>query len=44
MRSQPRKSDDEAELYAAALRALMRRAHSRYGAPRHGSAETGKAD
>ena len=30
MRSQPRKSDDEAELYAAALRALMRRAHSTF--------------
>jgi regulatory protein len=28
MRSQPRKLDSEAELYAAALRALMRRAHS----------------
>jgi SOS response regulatory protein OraA/RecX len=30
MRSQPRKSDDEAELYAAALRALVRRAHSTF--------------
>ena len=28
MRSEPRKSSTEAELYAAALRALMRRAHS----------------
>ena len=28
MRSEPRKTDDENELYAAALRALMRRAHS----------------
>jgi regulatory protein len=28
MRSQPRKSESEAELYAAALRALMRRAQS----------------
>ena len=28
MRSEPRKIEDEAELYAAALRALMRRAHS----------------
>jgi regulatory protein len=30
MRSQPRKSESEAELYAAALRALMRRAHSTF--------------
>lgn len=30
MRPQPRKSDHEAELYAAALRALMRRAHSTF--------------
>ena len=30
MRSEPRKSNDEAELYAAALRALMRRAHSTF--------------
>lgn len=30
MRSHPRKSDDEAGLYAAALRALMRRAHSTF--------------
>ena len=30
MRSQPRKTSGEAELYAAALRALMRRAHSTF--------------
>ena len=30
MRSQPRKTDGEAELYAAALRALVRRAHSTF--------------
>src|SRR5690242_14602212 len=30
MRSQPRKSKSEAELYAAALRALTRRAHSSF--------------
>jgi regulatory protein len=30
MRSQPRKTSSEAELYAAALRALMRRAHSTF--------------
>ncbi len=30
MRPQPRKTDGEAELYAAALRALMRRAHSTF--------------
>jgi len=30
MRSSPRKVSSEEELYAAALRALMRRAHSRY--------------
>jgi regulatory protein len=30
MRSDPRKSDDEAELYARALRALTRRAHSTF--------------
>jgi regulatory protein len=30
MRPQPRTIDDEAELYAAALRALMRRAHSTF--------------
>lgn len=30
MRSEPRKTADESELYAAALRALMRRAHSTF--------------
>jgi regulatory protein len=30
MRPQPRKTDGEAELYAAALRALVRRAHSTF--------------
>lgn len=30
MRSEPQKTNDEAELYTAALRALMRRAHSTF--------------